>query len=258
MNCIESSIPDLTPDRLCLFFAGTDVDPGSMAQYRSVLSEDERQKADRFRFEKDRRLSVTARALVRYLLSEYTGNPPESFRFRDNRFGKPSLAGSTELPDLRFNLSHSNGMVVCGLAWGRDVGVDVESTEREVELSIARRFFSKAEADFLEGRPDKDKKKCFFDIWTLKEAFIKARGKGLSIPLDAFSFCLTESTPKISLHDPEAAGGAGPDAWQFFRWQPRAGAMAAACIQGAAPVEVYRFFCTPFKEIRLYKTQVSD
>ncbi|MCG8618114.1 MAG: 4'-phosphopantetheinyl transferase superfamily protein [Desulfobacterales bacterium] len=235
------------------------MDAGLMAQYRSVLSEDERQKADRFRFEKDRKLSVTARALVRYILSECTGNPPESFSFRENRFGKPSLVGNpspvdgTILPDLRFNLSHSKGMVVCALALGRDVGVDVESMERTVELSIARRFFSRAEAEFLEGCPEKDKTACFFDIWTLKEAFIKARGMGLSIPLDAFSFCLSDPTPRIRFHDPEAAGGAGPEAWQFFRWQPRTGAMVAACIQGTPPVEVHRFFCTPFKEMRLDK-----
>ena len=71
---------------------------------------------------------------------------------------------------------------------------------------------------------------------------------------DAFSFCLTDIEPKIRFHDPEAAGGAGPDAWRFFRWQPSPGAMAAACIQGTDPVEVHRFFCTPLKEIRLDST----
>ena len=141
-------------------------------------------------------------------------------------------------------------MVVCGLGLGRDVGVDVERTDRSVELSISRRFFAPSEADFLDRCPERQQQDCFFDIWTLKEAFIKARGRGLSIPLDAFSFSLTKPGPEIRFHDPEIAGGSGQSKWQFFRWQPAPAVRVAACVQGAAPVEVRRFFCVPLTEIR--------
>lgn len=245
-------MPALPPDRLHFFFSRAVDDPDLLSRCRSVLSADEILKADRFRFDKDRHMSITARALLRFLLSEYTGRPPRSFVFTANSYGKPSLAGpgktGPEISDLRFNLSHSSGMVVCGLALGREVGVDVENPDRKTDPDISGRFFAPSEAGLVARCPEPEKKACFYDIWTLKEAFIKARGKGLSIPLDSFSVNPDRPRPEIHFHDPGAAGGTRSDGWHFFRWRPQ-GATVAACVRGRAPLKADKFFCTPFKRI---------
>ncbi len=241
----------LPPDRIHLFFTRADeiLDPDLLARYRSVLSKEEIQKVDRYRFQKDRRLSLTARALLRYLLSEYTGQAPGGFSFIINKYGKPSLVSDPSGLDIRFNLSHSSGMVVCGLTIGHDIGVDVENSDRKVDLAISRRFFSEHEANQVDACPDPLKKERFFDIWTLKEAYIKARGKGLSIPLDSFSFDLDKPDINIRFHDQERAGAQISSGWQFFRWYPENRIPVAACVQNPDIVSIEAFHCIPFKTI---------
>jgi 4'-phosphopantetheinyl transferase len=146
----------------------------------------------------DRHLSLVSRALARYLIAEVTQQEPESLRFSTNEYGKPFLVG---LPDIHFNLSHSHGVAVCALCRGAAVGVDVEDVGRHTDLSIAGRFFSPAEADLVSTAPEAEKRALFFDIWTLKEAYIKAVGKGLSIPLNSFSFSVNESDIQITFSD---------------------------------------------------------
>ncbi|MCG8633302.1 MAG: 4'-phosphopantetheinyl transferase superfamily protein [Desulfobacterales bacterium] len=242
------SIP---PDRILLFFTRADkiTDPDLLARYRSVLSEEEIQKVNRYRFKKDRILSLTARALLRYLLSEYTGLAPGSFSFKTNEFGKPSLVPGRSGPDIRFNLSHSSGTVVCGLMSGHDIGVDVESRDRSVDLAISRRFFSRQEADQVDACADHEKHSRFFDLWTLKESYIKACGKGLSIPLDSFSFDLDKPDINIRFHDPGVAGPETLSGWQFFRWVPENRITVAACAQSSNRLGIDTYHCIPFDRI---------
>ena len=214
-------------------------DPCLLKQYRACLSPAEIRKADRYMKQSDRHLSLVSRALVRYLIAEVTRQDPKSLNFSTNEHGKPFLVG---LPDIHFNLSHSHGVAVCALCRGAAVGVDVEDVRRYTDLSIAKRFFSFFEAELISKASNAEKRKLFFDIWTLKEAYIKAMGKGLSIPLNSFSFNANETDIQITFSDT----GRVDSMWQFFQWRPESGKIVAAAVRSASPIVFKRFWCVPF------------
>jgi 4'-phosphopantetheinyl transferase len=155
----------------------------------ALLSPDELTRYLRFVFARDGRDYAAAHALLRTSLSRYAEIAPRAWAFRDEPGGKPSLVGATRMPRLSFNLSHTHGLVACAVAAGADVGIDVESVDREVDDRVAERFFSAAEiAGLRRCRSAALRAKRFFDLWTLKEAYIKAIGRGLSHPLDTIVF----------------------------------------------------------------------
>lgn len=236
---IKPPVPDAGQVHIYYTRADRISDPELLKQYRHCLCPAEIQKADRYMKPADRRLSLVSRALVRYLIGEVTQQDPKSLRFSTNEHGKPFLVG---LPDIHFNLSHSHGVAVCALCRDTDVGVDVEDVGRRTDFSIAGRFFSPAEADLVSKAPDAGKRALFFDIWTLKESYIKAVGKGLSIPLDSFSFNANESDIQISFSH---TGRVNP-AWQFSRWRPEPGKVVAAAVRSESVVVFKRFWCVPF------------
>ncbi|NQU22788.1 MAG: 4'-phosphopantetheinyl transferase superfamily protein [Candidatus Nealsonbacteria bacterium] len=219
----------LLDGRVDLWYAlpETITDIAILDRYRALLTPEETAESQRFAFERDRHRFLVRRALVRAVLSAYTGNDPGAWVFRRNEYGKPEVAEPVGMT-LRFNLSHTAGLVVCAVTSGRDVGVDVEALERQpadlerqpadlerqpADLDVARRYFAPAEIATLERLPEQRRQEVFFQFWTLKEAYIKARGMGLSIPLDDFALTLSEDRPPaISF----AAGCDGdPDEWQF-------------------------------------------
>jgi 4'-phosphopantetheinyl transferase len=151
-----------------------------------ILSEDERARWRTFRFEKRRREYLTSRALVRFALSRYRPGAPEAWRFQVNAYGKPR-------PDpecgLRFNLSNSSGLVVCLIAHQAEVGVDAEHYERAGEIAqLSQTVFSPLELAQLDPLHGSEKTDRALSLWTLKEAYVKAKGMGLSLPLNKFSF----------------------------------------------------------------------
>ena len=151
-----------------------------------LLSEDERALWQNFRFDRHRREYLTTRVLVRTALSHYYPNAPEAWRFQTNAYGKPTVT-----PDcgLRFNLSNSPGLVVCLIAQGAEVGVDAEPFERAEKIAeLATEVLSPLELAQLEALRGPEKLDRSLSLWTLKEAFIKARGVGLSLPLNKVSF----------------------------------------------------------------------
>ncbi|WP_348267830.1 4'-phosphopantetheinyl transferase superfamily protein [Edaphobacter paludis] len=152
----------------------------------SLLSEDERAQWQTFRFDCHRREYLTTRALVRTALSHYHPLAPEAWRFQTNPYGKPSVN-----PDcgLRFNLSNSLGLVVCLIAQGAEVGVDAEPIQdAEKVTEYAAEMLSPFELAQLEALSGREKLDRALSVWTLKEAYVKARGVGLSLPLNKFSF----------------------------------------------------------------------
>ena len=196
-------------------FSDAVTDPELLDRYEGLLSDDERKRRQRFAFERDRHQFLVTRALVRTVLSSYTGDDPQALVFRHNAYGKPEIALSEGVP-LRFNLSHTAGLVACAVTVGHEVGVDVEDLQRgRRNLDLIRKYFAAAEVAALERLPAEQQPLAFFEFWTLKEAYIKARGKGLSIPLGEFSFALApDRPPAISF----AAGRDDrPAAWQFAR-----------------------------------------
>jgi 4'-phosphopantetheinyl transferase len=205
-----------------LFYAWTEWmdDDARRSAFLTLLSEEEKVRHQRFLFEPSRREFLLTRALVRTLLSRYAdGVGPAEWRFVQNAYGRPELA-SPQLPfKLCFNLSNTQGLVACAVCVDRSVGVDVENVSRATSgLHLAQRFFSPDEVHALKALPESAQRERFFVYWTLKEAYIKARGMGLAIPLRQFSFHpASEREWSIAFHpplvDPE-------EAWQFTLEKP--------------------------------------
>jgi 4'-phosphopantetheinyl transferase len=139
----------------------------------------------------DRVLYAMSRVVMRTVLASYLNCHGREVRFSVNSFGKPILDGINGCPPLHFNLSHSRGAIALAVCRDREVGVDVEERQRRVEhLALAERFFAAAEARHLQQLDEEQRGNAFFAIWTLKEAYVKGIGRGLTFPLDAFCFDL--------------------------------------------------------------------
>jgi len=173
-------------------------DPDVLAAYRKLLNDHERARMNRFLFERHRHTYLVAHALVRTTLSHYAATLPNNWRFVFNDHGRPDIDPSHGLGSLQFNLTHTNDLAVVAVARS-DVGVDAEDvTRRSSTIRVAEHFFAPDEVDQLQGLQDPALTSRFFDFWTLKEAYIKARGMGLALPLHAFSYDLRR-LPAISI-----------------------------------------------------------
>jgi 4'-phosphopantetheinyl transferase len=191
-----------------------------LESYLSLLTEAERQRRERFAMEGDRERFVIGRALARTMLSHYAAIRPREWRIDIDERGRPLLGHRPPgVADLRFNLSHTPGLIACAVAIGREVGVDVEHVGRQVvHDGIPERFFSPREVADLRALPADEQGLVFFDYWTLKESYIKARGLGLALPLGQFSFSRHESRPPTISFAPELPDD--PDTWQFAQYWP--------------------------------------
>jgi len=210
--------------------------PARVAAYEALLAPDEMARYRTFRFERHRHLYLLTRGLVRNTLSRYTPVAPAQWCFAVASHGKPYIAEPTLPYGLSFNLSNTEGMVVCAVARDVPVGVDVENTDRiDDPLSIAADFFSPHEVGDLRALPNELQRERFFAYWTLKESYIKARGLGLAIPLDQFSFLLSEDDDRIGLIV-DARQGEQSGVWQCARIPvPAPHAMAIVIRRGDAP-----------------------
>jgi 4'-phosphopantetheinyl transferase len=211
----------------------TALDPAAscVERLRCNLSADELQRAVRFHFPRDRRRFTVARGVLRDILGRYLGVPPSELVFRYSTYGKPALVADVDDGRVCFNVSHSHEMALLAITCGREVGVDIEFLGREIRgEEIAERFFSPRERATLRALPQEVKHQAFFNCWTRKEAYIKAHGEGLSLPLDQFDVSLAPGEPAALLEtrsDPQ-------DAW---RWSmqaltPGAGYVAALAVEG--------------------------
>ncbi|MDR9863558.1 MULTISPECIES: 4'-phosphopantetheinyl transferase superfamily protein [Pseudomonas] len=201
-------------------------DPTLLARYRSWLSAEESQRMQHFMFERHRHQYLVTRALLRATLSLYAPwVAPQQWVFASNAWGKPAIVAPA-LP-MAFNLSHTEGLVVLALTLENSVGIDVEPRQRLADEDLAERFFSASEVRYLCSLPSAERASAFMGFWTLKEAYIKARGQGLSIPLDSFSFEL--ATPGQigfacqTLAPPEARR------WRFWQWESGPFVLSLGC-----------------------------
>lgn len=197
-------------------------DPTALARldaYRLLLTDDEQARMARFVFENDRRAFLLTRALVRTTLSRYAAVAPADWRFIANTHGRPDIADRPAgVPDLRFNLSHTNGLIACAVTMEREVGVDVEHVQRVLTHDIASRFFAPSEVEDLHALPASEQARVFFDYWTLKESYIKARGFGLALPLGDFAFTLRPDKAPTIRFEPSLPDD--PESWQFAQDWP--------------------------------------
>ncbi|MFO1349362.1 MAG: 4'-phosphopantetheinyl transferase superfamily protein [Gammaproteobacteria bacterium] len=201
------------------------------AAYEALLSPDEHERWQRFQRPETRRQFVISRALLRTTLSRYHDLPPHAWRFVTNRHGRPEIADPELSAALRFNLSHTDGLIALGVTGGHAIGVDVEYCARTGDLiGIAERFFSTQEYRDLLALPEDRHRDRFFDYWTLKESYIKARGMGLALPLGQFSFDLTAGNGSIRIAFTERIADE-PARWRFWLSSPSPQHRIAVCVE---------------------------
>jgi 4'-phosphopantetheinyl transferase len=194
------------------------------------LSLDERQRAQRFRFDRDRNRFIVRRAVLRMLLGEYLESPAGDIAFVYRALGKPALAPAFDRHRLSFNASHSHDLAVVAVAFDRTLGVDVEWVRPLVDLeAIARRFFAPRENLALNRVAPAERVQAFFNCWTRKEAFVKASGEGLTRALDSFEVSLTPGEPARLLH---CADVAERDAMTLRAFVPAPGYVGAIAATG--------------------------
>lgn len=208
---LDASIPQ--QDEVDLWLLQIDHANIQVEQYCNLISLEERAMSKRIAIQKERDLFISARALLRAVLCSYTGSDAGEWRFDNNEFGRPFISRPRQHKNIQFNLSHTIGLVACTVSAHHDVGVDIENIMQDRDFKeISRHFFSETEIHSLDiSAPDQMRHK-FYTYWTLKEAYLKARGLGLSLPLTSFWF--DRSTfPRIYFRseDKDKAGN-----WRFM------------------------------------------
>lgn len=234
MNISEPDF-DLKPltlqeNEVQLWRADLDALAAHESRWQQILSDDEQKRAARFHFAKDRQHFAAARAILRMILAGYLKVDPVEIEFRYSQKEKPHLADRYQPSGIQFNVSHSGGVALYAFARQIELGVDVECIGRDIEAeSIARRFFSDSEQQQLLTLPAAKRVEAFFRCWTRKEAYIKATGDGLSLPLAQFDVSLQPN-------DKDALLATRPDDTEAKRWLLREvpagpGYVAALCAQ---------------------------
>lgn len=214
------------------------LDEGLLADYQQLLMPDEIAQARRFHFEADQRRHWVTRALLRCTLSRYADVDSRAWRFEHNDHGRPRISDAQALPvPLDFNISHTKRLVVVAVSARDGLGVDTEDLARRKSLlHLADHSFTEAERVALKALPLPEQHARFFEHWTLKESYIKARGLGLSIPLEQFGFDLSSPACIALSIDPALRDDAAR--WAFWQWRLKEDHLLALCLPhpgGALP-----------------------
>jgi 4'-phosphopantetheinyl transferase len=222
----------MTPEPIDLWVVFQDEidDVVLLREYDALLSESERLKGARFYFEKHRKQHLITRALVRTVLSSYRGVGAADWQFATDDYGRPHVVAPDVLGTLSFNLAHTDGLIVCACTAASIVGVDAERVRIDrAPLDVADRYFSPAEVAELRALPRAEQPERFFQYWTLKESYIKATGKGLSTPLDQFSFRLARRGEIELSFDAELNDDA--QRWRSWLLEPAPGYLVALTVE---------------------------
>jgi 4'-phosphopantetheinyl transferase len=225
INSLENDV------HIWLAFPGENTNTKLTAQWEQILSKSERERYARFHFDRDRHLYLLGHVLVRKTLSRYFPVPPEKWTFKLNQFGRPEIYKPEFASRLRFNLSTTKGLVACMIGFLVDIGVDVENISKNINYpqTLARNVLSRTEIRDFKRLSEKAFQKKLFTYWTLKEAYLKAVGTGLSYPLTNFEFRLEhDGKAQISFN---SLIQDHPENWQFDYYQPTPTHILAAAIR---------------------------
>jgi 4'-phosphopantetheinyl transferase len=221
----------LTPDEVHVWRASLRPPAHALARLEAHLSPDERARAARFRFPEHRTAFVAGRGAQREILSRYAGLPPHALAYRETQHGKQSLDGPAAALGIRYNVSNSGDLALYAVTLGREIGVDLERIKPMPDgLDIAKRFFSAPENEIFAALDESVRDLAFFNCWTRKEAYIKAVGEGLSMPLDRFDVAFAPGEPARLLRtrgeEDEAAR------WSMLEVHPGPGYVGALAVEG--------------------------
>jgi 4'-phosphopantetheinyl transferase len=187
----------LPADEVHLWRADLSFPKNGLDTLRELLVPEDHDRAARFEQPGLRNQFLFTRAFLRQTLGRYLQVEARELQFRTTRYGKPEISNS---PDIQFNLSHSGKVAVLAIVRGRRVGVDVEQIRGNVDpMELASRFFSPREIGWLQAQPDSERLSSFFVCWTAKEAYLKARGEGLTTPLSSFGLVPSEGNSRLEL-----------------------------------------------------------
>lgn len=209
-------------------------EPSRLLSYLPLLSLEERDRYHRFAFEPLHQNYLVAHALTRIILACYEAIPPSALDFTRNAFGRPELSHSQI--GLRFNLSHTQAFAALAVAQTWDIGIDLECDDHPVSpLEIAERYFAPAEVTWLKAQPPERLKSTFLSLWSLKEAYIKACGLGLSMALDQIAVELTDLGPPRVAFSPGT--DEAPDDWRLYSCRPTALCVLSVAVRCGALAE---------------------
>lgn len=232
----------LEGDAVHVWRAFLDAEEDEVYRLSRLLSRDEGERAERFHFRTDRHRFIIARAVLRKIIGRYLGLEPERLQFAYNRYGKPALAGWFGAEEFRFNLTRSQDLALYAFSLKRKVGIDAEYVRADLApLKVAATAFSASEFEMLKAVPEDRRTEAFFACWTRKEAYVKAKGKGLSIPLDEFDVSLLPGQParlmNVRADPPEASR------WSLVELHPAHGYMGALAVEGNAATPIFWQWC---------------
>ena len=224
--------PILAENEVHIWRASLRTEKAVLHTLQRLLTDDEVTKAKQFYFEKDRQHFIIARGVLRILLSRYLNVTPSLLSFTYNAYGKPSLGSSFGESHLHFNLSHSHDIALYAFTYTRQIGIDIEYMPSNSNYDeLARHSFSAHEQATLSALPQTLKQQAFFNCWTRKEAYIKARGKGLSLPLDLFDVSLRPGEPAILLASREVPQET--IRWSLQEFLPASDYAGAVAVEGS-------------------------
>jgi 4'-phosphopantetheinyl transferase len=218
-------------DEIHVWRADLNVTQQLLEALEDTLEKKERDRANRFHFEKDRRHFIAARGLLRVILGSYLKLKPNRLNFIYTPHGKPKIANEIEYNYLKFNLSHSHGLALYAITLGRKIGIDIERVRTNLSFEkLAKRFFSPLEFQMLSSLPPSERIEGFFNCWTRKEAYIKAIGEGLSIPLNQFDVTLNPSDEAkiVSIKGDSNLASY----WSLYPLTPAPGYVGALAVEG--------------------------
>ncbi len=202
----------LADNEIAVWWMATDaIEPADLQRWLGILDKEERERAARFYFDIDRREFIAAHALLRTMLAFYLNRPAPHWQFISDAEGKPRIDPRNSAGECPFSLSHTRGLVAAALSANGALGIDVEHIDpRKADFAMAEAYFAPAEVRLLQAAPASERDLCFFRLWTLKEAYVKATGTGLSTPLKSFAFAFE---PIRIQFEPGSAERAAE--WQF-------------------------------------------
>lgn len=214
-------------------------EPNQMERVQAVLSSEERERAEGFATERLTTRFTLCRAWVRIILAEYLAAPPQELQFRHTRFGKPYLIDDGHEARLKFNVSHSEELAVLAVSWDQEVGVDVETIRPIMHLDqMARRCLGPREIQAYHAAEGADRSELFLRYWTHKEAYLKATGMGLQIPLESVEFDVGGKGPKRVLCHPDGVDERFTDT-HVIDFCPGPGYCGALAVCGTADLQIH-------------------